>query len=165
MNKEFNEILTGLLIDPFLKKVTTVKVDTSDTLKSMYKHIGCNMVEVVSLTQYSDDDIWCDEEGLLKPSGEQRFFKISDLPFGHHGIIAGRGLILGNGGEGNTISCDLSIEDVTPRITWDKFTHEGMIYNADTGLFTNVEKLRRLLGDTDQKPTLLDSIKSIHVIE
>ena len=163
MNKEFKEILTGILIDPFLKKVTNVKVGTDYTLQDMYKHIGCSMVEVVSFGDVND--LWVDEEGLLKPSGEQRFFKVSDLPFGHHGVIAGKALLLKCGDTGGTESTTLSIEDVTPRITWDKFTHEGMIYNADTGLFTDVKKLRRLLGDTNQKPTLLDSIKSIHVID
>ena len=161
MNKEFKEILTGILIDPFLKKVTTVKVEND--LKDFYRHIGCNLVEVVSFGDVND--LWVDEEGLLKPSGEQRFFKVSDLPFGHHGVIAGKALLLKCGDEGKTERTTLNIEDVTPRITWDKFTHNGMIYNADTGLFTNVKKLRRLLSDTNQKPTLLDSIKSIHVIE
>jgi len=163
MNKEFNEILTGLLIDPFNKKVTTVKVDTTNTLKSMYKLIGCSMVEVVSLTQYADDDIWCDEEGLMKPRGEQRFFKISNLPNGHHGVIAGRGLILGNGGEGDTISCDLSIEDILPRISWD-FTHKNMIYSSETGLFTEFAKVQAKLYDPNEK-SIVDSIKSIEIIE
>ena len=158
--------MTGILIDPFLKKVTNVNVGTDHTLQDMYKHIGCSMVEVVNYKHISVvEDIWVDEEGLLKPTGEQRFFKVSNLPYLHNGVIAGRGLILGSTREGETISTSLTIEEVTPRITWDKFTHEGMIYNADTGLFTNVQKLRRLLDDTDQKPTLLDSIKSIHVIE
>ena len=157
MNKEFKEILTGILIDPFLKKVTTVKVEND--LKDFYRHIGCSMVEVVGLTQYSDDDIWVDEEGLLK--NDQRFFKVSDLPFNHHGVIAGRGLILGNGGEGDTISCDLSIEDVLPRISWD-FTHNGKIYNSDTGLFTRVEVVR---NGYKVESDIVDSIKSIHVIE
>ena len=158
--------MTGILIDPFMKKVTNVNVSPINTLKDMYKHIGCSMVETVNYKHISViEDIWVDEEGLFKPSGEQRFFKVSNLPYLHHGVIAGRGLILGSDRQGGTISTSLTIEDVTPRITWDKFTHEGMIYNADTGLFTNVQKLRRLLDDTDQKPTLLDSIKSIHVIE
>jgi hypothetical protein len=164
MNKEFKEILTGLLIDPFLKKVTNVKVEND--LKDFYRHIGCSMVEVVSLTQYSDDDIWVDEEGLLKR--DQRFFKVSDLPFGHHGVIAGRGLILGNGGEGNTISCDLSIEDVLPRISWD-FTHNGKVYNSETGLFTSVEVVNSdkvsLNNPLDVSNALIDNIKSIHVID
>ena len=161
--------LNGILIDPFLKKVTNVNVGTDNILQDMYKHIGCSMVEVVSFGDVND--LWVDEEGLMK--GDQRFFKVSDLPFGHHGVIAGRALLLKCGDTGGCESTTLTIEDVTPRITWDKFTHrtspdlkhDDMIYNADTGLFTDVEKLRRLLGETNQKPTLLDSIKSIHVIE
>ena len=151
MNKEFKEILTGILIDPFLKKVTTVKVEND--LKDFYRHIGCNLVEVVSFGDVND--LWVDEEGLLKPSGEQRFFKVSDLPFGHHGVIAGKALLLKCGDEGGTESTTLDIHEVTPRISWD-FEHNAKIYNSETGLFTSVEVI---------KSDIVDSIKSIHVIE
>ena len=68
--------MTGILIDPFLKKLTNVNVRTENTLQDMYKHIGCSMVEVVSFGDVND--LWVDEEGLLKR--DQRFFKVSDLP-------------------------------------------------------------------------------------
>ena len=145
--------MTGILIDPFLKKLTNVKVDSDKTLTDMYKHIGCSMVEVVSFGDVND--LWVDEEGLMKPSGEQRFFKVSDLPFGHHGVIAGRALLLKCGDDGGTTSTTLTIEDVLPRISWD-FTHNNRIYNSETGLFTNVEVIHS---------DIVDSIKSIHVIE
>ena len=156
MNKETKK-LNGILIDPYLKKVTNVKVDKDKTLTDMYKHIGCSMVEVVS---FSDrHDLWVDEEGLLER--DQRFFKVHNLPFGHPGIIAGRGLILGVGYDGDTISCDLSIEDTLLRISWD-FTHDGMVYNSETGLFTRVEVVR---NGYKVESDIVDSIKSIHVIE
>ena len=168
MNKEFNEILTGLLIDPFEKKVTTVKVDTTNTLKSMYKLIGCSVVEVVGLFRPDDifgdefpEDIWCDEEGLLNPRGEQRFFKISDVPAEHHGIIAGRGLILQGDKEGGTRSTSLTIEDILPRISWD-FTHNNMIYSSETGLFTEVKVQAKLY---EPKEYLIDSLKGCTVVE
>ena len=155
MNKEFKEILTGILIDPFLKKVNTVKVEND--LKDFYRHIGCSMVEIVNLTQYIDNtyvqDIWVDEEGLLK--NDQRFFKVHNLPFGHHGVIAGKALMLKCGDEGGTESTTLDIHEVTPRISWD-FEHNAKIYNSETGLFTSVEVI---------KSDIVDSIKSIHVIE
>ena len=141
--------LNGILIDPFLKKITNVKV--KNDLKDFYRHLDCNMVEVVSFGDVND--LWVDEEGLLKR--DQRFFKVHNLPFGHHGVIAGRGLILGSNREGDTISCDLSIENVLPRISWD-FEHNGKIYNSETGLFTSVEVI---------KNDIVDSIKSIHVID
>ena len=161
--------LNAILIDPYLKKLTNVNVGTDNTLQDMYKHIGCSMVEVVNLTQYSDntcvEDIWVDEEGLMKPSGEQRFFKVSDLPFGHHGVIAGRGLILGSNRKGETISTSLTIEDILPRISWD-FTHNGKVYDSETGLFTSIEVIRNDIVKTIDKPRdIVDSIKSIHVIE
>ena len=146
--------ITGILIDPFLKKLTNVNVGTDNTLQDMYKHIGCNMVEVVSFGDVND--LWIDEEGLMKPSGEQRFFKISNLPFGHHGVIAGRALLLKCGDSGGCESTTSSIEDVLPRISWD-FTHNNKFYDSETGLFTE-------LGTIDQLD-IVDSIKSIHVIE
>ena len=150
--------LNGILIDPYLKKVTNVKV--KNDLKDFYRVLDCSMVEVVSFGDVND--LWVDEEGLLKR--DQRFFKVHNLPFGHHGVIVGKALLLKCGDNGGTEDCTLDIHEVTPRISWD-FEHNGKIYNSETGLFTNVQKLRRLLDDTDQKPTLLDSIKSIHVIE
>ena len=141
----------GLLIDPFLKKVTNVKVDSDKTLTDMYKHIGCSMVEVVSFGDVND--LWVDEEALLKR--DQRFFKVSDLPFGHHGVIVGRALLLKCGDSGGCESTTLSIEDVLPRISWD-FSHDGKVYNSETGLFTEVKVIHS---------DIVDSIKSIHVIE
>ena len=145
--------LNGILIDPFLKKLTNVKVGTDNTLQDMYKHIGCSMVEVVSFGDVND--LWIDEEGLMKPSGEQRFFKVHNLPFGHHGVIAGRALLLKCGDTGGTESTTLDIHEVTPRISWD-FEYNGKIYNSETGLFTEIRVI---------KSDIVDSIKSIHVIE
>ena len=149
--------LNGILIDPYLKKVTTVKVGTDNTLQDMYKHIGCSMVEVVSFGDVND--LWVDEEALMK--SHQRFFKVSDLPFGHHGVIVGKALLLKCGDEGGTESTTLSIEDVLPRISWD-FTHDGKVYNSETGLFTRVEVVR---NGFKVESDIVDSIKSIHVIE
>ena len=73
--------LNGILIDPFTKKVTNVNVGTDNTLQDMYKHIGCSMVEVVSFGDVND--LWIDEEGLLKR--DQRFLRCI-IPFGHHGV-------------------------------------------------------------------------------
>ena len=142
--------MTGILIDPYLKKLTNVNVGTDNTLQDMYKHIGCSMVEVVSFGDMND--LWVDEEGLLKR--DQRFFKVHNLPFGHHGVIVGRALLLKCGNNGGTESTTLEIEDVMPRISWD-FSHNGKVYNSETGLFTSVEVI---------KSDIVDSIKSIHVI-
>jgi hypothetical protein len=108
------------------------------------------MVEVVSFGDVND--LWVDEEGLLKR--DQKFFKVSNLPFGHHGVIVGRALLLKCGDTGGCESTTLTIEDVLPRISWD-FTHNGKVYNSETGLFTSVEVV---------KSDIVDSIKSITVI-
>lgn len=157
--------MTGILIDPYLKKLTNVNVGTDNTLQDMYKHIGCSMVEVVSFGDMND--LWVDEEGLLKR--DQRFFKVSNLPFGHHGVIVGRALLLKCGDNGGTESTTLTIEDVLPRISWD-FTHNNKFYDSETGLFTKVEfdtsELRKVFDVNENRQTdIVDSIKSIHVIE
>ncbi len=157
--------MTGILIDPYLKKLTNVNVGTDNTLQDMYKHIGCSMVEVVSFGDMND--LWVDEEGLLKR--DQRFFKVSNLPFGHHGVIVGRALLLKCGDNGGTKSTTLTIEDVLPRISWD-FTHNNKFYDSETGLFTEVEfdtsELRKVFDVNENRQTdIVDSIKSIHVIE
>ena len=156
--------MTGILIDPYLKKLTNVNVGTDNTLQDMYKHIGCSMVEVVSFGDVND--LWVDEEGLLKR--DQRFFKVSNLPFGHHGVIVGRALLLKCGDNGGTEDCTLDIHEVTPRISWD-FTHNNKFYDSETGLFTEVEfdtsELRKVFEvHEDRQKDIVDSIKSIHVI-
>ena len=157
--------MTGILIDPYLKKLTNVNVGTDNTLQDMYKHIGCSMVEVVSFGDMND--LWVDEEGLLKR--DQRFFKVSNLPFGHHGVIVGRALLLKCGDNGGTESTTLTIEEVMPRISWD-FSHNNKFYDSETGLFTEVEfdtsELRKVFDVNENRQTdIVDSIKSIHVIE
>ena len=153
--------LNGILIDPYLKKVTNVKV--KNDLKDFYRHLDCSMVEVVSFGDVND--LWVDEEGLLKR--DQRFFKVSDLPFGHHGVIVGRALLLKCGDTGGCESTTLSIEDVLPRISWD-FEHNGKIYNSETGLFTRIDNIKSikvsLNNPLDVSDALIDNIKSIHVI-
>ena len=159
MNKEFTKILNGILIDPYLKKVTNVKV--KNDLKDFYRVLDCSMVEVVSFGDVND--LWVDEEGLLKR--DQRFFKVNNLPYGHHGVIVGKALLLKCGDEGGTEDCTLDLHEVTPRISWD-FEHNGKIYNSETGLFTSIEVIRNDIVKTIDKPRdIVDSIKSIHVIE
>ena len=159
MNKEFTKILNGLLIDPFLKKITNVKV--KNDLKDFYRHLDCNMVEVVSFGDVND--LWVDEKGLLKR--DQRFFKVHNLPFGHHGVIAGKALMLRCGDNGGTDDCTHDIHEVTPRISWD-FEHNGKLYNSETGLFNHFEIIGNSIVKTIDKPRdIVDSIKYIHVIE
>jgi len=154
--------LNGILIDPYLKKVTNVKV--KNDLKDFYRVLDCSMVEVVSFGDVND--LWVDEEGLLKSN--QRFFKVHNLPFGHHGVIVGKALLLRCGDNGGTEDCTLDIHEVTPRISWD-FTHNNKFYDSETGLFTEVEfdtsELRKVFEvHEDRQKDIVDSIKSIHVI-
>ena len=69
------------------------------------------------------------------------------------------------GDNGGTEDCTLDIHEVTPRISWD-FEHNGKLYNSETGLFTHFEIIRNSIVKTIDKPRdIVDSIKSIHVIE
>lgn len=88
--------MKAFLIDPFTRTITEVEYDGS--LEHMYQLIGCDSVEAVKLTD-SGDCVWVDEEGLLK--NPTHFFYIGNYP----GELAGKGLVLGTDGGGNTVPC------------------------------------------------------------
>lgn len=103
----------AILIDVNKKTVTevTVEKDSSGSqLDSMYKHIGCEMVEVVSL---GENDIYVDEEGLLKLTPSTNFFKWKDYPQ----PLAGNGLIMGfDDNTGENVDTTLTVEEVKNNI-------------------------------------------------
>lgn len=74
-----------------------------DHLQSMYREIGCSLVECVGLRD--DLDLWVDEEGKLKDGWEPNLPAIGLLH--HHGrrdLVAGTALLTGGADEeGNTL--------------------------------------------------------------
>ena len=83
--------MKAVLIDPWARAVRKIdcplakdgEVDTGE----LAKIIGCRLVQMVQVAR--NITLWVDEEGLLKPDSEQRYFLYSHTfqPFAGRGII------------------------------------------------------------------------------
>jgi hypothetical protein len=93
--------IKAVLIDPYAEEVRDVIYNGN--YKQIHEHILADCFDVVRLSGY--DDVYVDDEGLLKITPETKFFMLPDYP----NPLAGRGLILGNDmattGEGESIDC------------------------------------------------------------
>lgn len=111
--------LNAYLIDPENKTVSivTVEPDGDSHLDSMYKHIKCDLVDVVYVNR-SNDVLFLDDEGRLKPN-HYFFWR------GYHSPLAGRALVLGTSDDGDTIEPrELTLESVKDHVQWLGFVPE-----------------------------------------
>lgn len=100
--------MKGILIDSKNKTVTEVTIDENgeNLLEQWYEHIGCDLVEVAhDISEH--DSILVDEEGLFKTPNN--FFSYT----GAHQPFAGNGLIVGRNEDGETVDCQITIEEAT----------------------------------------------------
>ena len=87
--------MRAFLINPELRLVTEVQHD--DSLQDIYKLIGCDCIDVVRIND-EGDVIYVDDEGLYK--NPCHFFAYENNPH----PLAGSGLVLGTGHEGESIA-------------------------------------------------------------
>jgi hypothetical protein len=111
----------AILIDPFTETVMDVTmVDTKlQTIKNL---IDC---EIITMTGLADGvDMILDDEGLLKDSNSQAYFKfgIGSQPF------AGKALIVGTDDEGDTVSLpeNVTTQKVSERVIFFKPSQETL---------------------------------------
>jgi len=105
--------MKAILIDSQSKTIRYVEVKKKgdSSIKSIYEHIGCELVDVINLDE--NNDLFVDDEGLLKLHKDSQFF----LYDGFDQPLAGNGLILGlNQEEGESIETSLSIEEVAEKV-------------------------------------------------
>ncbi len=103
----------GILIDPFAKTVTEVEV--APGIDAIYKLIGQDIFDVVTLTA-SGDAAYVDDEGLYRDN--QKAFALPGL---YGGTLAGKALILGTDAEGGSRSpVTLTVETITELVEWDQ---------------------------------------------
>lgn len=90
---------------------TVTDIDLAPGLDYLYTTIGCTCVDRVVLDD--ETDLWLDDEGLLH-NPQPAKFSISgfDRPF------AGNGLICGYNASGETISTNLTADQVSPLISF-----------------------------------------------
>lgn len=102
--------MNAFLIDPFT--CTIKEVDYSGSYKHIYQLIDCECFDVVRIND-KGDGIFVDDEGLLhdKP---QAYFICAPYP----NPLAGKGLVLGTDGEGESISPKITIEELEQRVFW-----------------------------------------------
>ncbi len=106
----------GILIDTENRTITEVEVvrnEEGSQLPSIYNHVKCSIVEVV--TYNDENDVYVDEEGLLNVNEDTKFFKLKNYPQ----PIAGNGLIMGFDDEtGENGDTDLTIAEVVSMVSF-----------------------------------------------
>ena len=110
-----NPIKRAILIDPFTQTITEVKMVDSK-LQTIYALIGCDLITITSLAD--GIDMILDDEGLLKDSENQAYFKfgISSQAF------AGKALIVATDSEWNVDSLPekVSVDKINDRVIFFK---------------------------------------------
>lgn len=86
------------------------EVEINDNIQDIYNQLECDMFEVVRIDGVND--IYVDEEGLLKLNEDTKFFMYGEYPQ----PIVGHGLIMGHDSKGNSISTTLTIEEVKEKV-------------------------------------------------
>ena len=100
--------MQAVLIDPYKEEVTTVEYNGD--YKQIYEHIKADCFTLVRLLD--NDDVFVDDEGLLKVDANTKFFRIKDYPQ----PLVGYGLILGNNEEGDSIAAHHTAEFYRPKV-------------------------------------------------
>lgn len=109
-------LVKGILIDPFACTVIEVEHDADD-YKNIHRLISHETKTVDIFTcAYSDllqpgEAVFVDDEGLLTPC--DRFFMLNGHPTQP---LAGKGLLLGSNGNGDTISASTSLECIKEQV-------------------------------------------------
>ena len=99
--------MRAILINAENKTVTEITIDAKKgVLSQWYKNIGCDLVQVGHYIS-EHDSILVDEEGLFK--NPSNFFSY----YGAIQPFAGNGLIVGVDEEGETVGCDITLEEAT----------------------------------------------------
>lgn len=88
------------------------EVEINDNIQDIYEQLGCDLFEVVRIDEIND--IYVDEEGLLKLNENSLFFRYEGYPQ----PIVGNGLILGHNKRGDSTSTTLTLEEVKQKVTF-----------------------------------------------
>lgn len=100
--------MKAYLIDPFAKTVSEIEYDGNYT--SIYKLISSESKKVDTFTcvniNEQEDTIFVDDEGLLGNLATQYFFSFNG------NLLAGKGLVLGTNEEGESVSPQVSLNDM-----------------------------------------------------
>lgn len=108
--------MKAYLIDPQEREIR--QVDYDGDYKSIYRLLDIDTFTAVELND-KRDVVYVDDEGLLKDP--VYFFTVE----GYGQPLAGKGLVLGTDGEGETVEPTLSLETLTQMVGWKRLTVTG----------------------------------------
>lgn len=109
--------IKAILFDAEKATITTIELDAANVLDSFYKHIGCELVTVVSHLHWGPvaNSLLVDDEGLLKDHET-----IKGGFYYHDGTAiwqcVGNGIISGCNAEGETVDTNLTPDFFTKRV-------------------------------------------------
>lgn len=119
--------MKAILIDVYNKQVKELTLDPNKRmLDQWYEHMKCDLVTVAHYIN-DHDSILVDDEGLLKPC--DHFFNYE----GSHQPFAGNGLVVGVDEEGETVACDISLEEVQAKVSF--YSRQEVIDGIEAGKF------------------------------
>lgn len=97
--------MRAIFIDPSTSEIK--EVEYSGNFEDIYTILGVSTFEVQQIDE--KNDIYCDEEGLLKPISY-------GFQYGDNQPLVGKGLIIGQGDEGESVGATISLNDVKKNI-------------------------------------------------
>jgi len=116
--------MRAIRIDMKKKTVTEVELDSTDTLKALQEQVGGLITTAHCLE--NGDDIYCDDEGLLKhQEGFFRYERVSPP-------CVGNGIIVGHDGHGRTVAAKSTLEDIQKAIVFMDSV-EALMYAKQEG--------------------------------
>lgn len=98
----------AVLIDPFKREVTDIEY--SGDWREIRTLIDCDIFTVAHIGD--GNDVFVDDEGLLKDLYSTAFFAVDGYPQ----PLAGKGLVLGCDDEGESVSPSIKAEDL--KVKW-----------------------------------------------
>jgi hypothetical protein len=131
-------MMRAILIDAVEKTVT--EIDMDGKLQSLYRLLGCNLVEAVEL----DDrhSLWVDEEGLMVENPGPFFaFKGGERPYPFKGVILGD-----NHQTGSNTDAVVPLDVVQSVIEWPDVEFAGFEEINEPGILYGVRAAFRDKG-------------------
>lgn len=104
--------MKAYLIDPAAKTVT--ETDWNGDFRHIYELIDAQAFDIARLTT-DGDSVYVDDEGLINGTAHKvGLFEVE----GYSVPLAGKGLVLGHNGSGESIEPRMSLADLTARVTF-----------------------------------------------
>jgi len=102
--------MRAIRIDVEKRTVTEVELDSTDTLKALQEQVGGLITTAHCLE--NGDDIYCDDEGLLKPQEGFFCYDLQTAPF------PGNGIIVGADDKGRTVAAKSTVEEIQKAVVF-----------------------------------------------